>query len=119
MSYVRKPPRILVLPSGCQERNYNPFQRHYLFDNHLSVITGIEEHDGSEWLHVSFARPDRLPSWNDLKEVKDLFIGRNTTAIQVFPRADKYVNKHPYCLHLFSCLKEDVLPDFTDGKGNI
>lgn len=33
--------------------------------------------------------------------------------------AGKHVNKHPYCLHLWSCLDGPVLPDFTRGSDGI
>jgi len=70
------------------------------------------EADGKRWLHVSCARPKRLPTWNDLTVVRDTFIGKDRKAIQVLAPADEHVNIHPYVLHLWSCLDEDPLPDF-------
>jgi len=55
-----------------------------------------------KWLHVSVSRTDRLPSWEDLKAVKDRFIGRDREAIQVIPRSRDFVNVHPFCLHLWA-----------------
>lgn len=78
----------------------------------MSVIMGMECHDGRWWLHVSCAKHSKLPTWNDLKEVKESFIGIDKKAIQILPEAKKYVNIHPYCLHLYHC-PEDGLPDFT------
>ena len=66
------------------------------------LVTSDVMDDGSRWLHVSVSRRDRIPSWNDLKETKDMFIGRNAEAIQVLPRDRDYVNLHPFCLHLWS-----------------
>lgn len=60
----------------------------------------------------------KLPSWKDLRDVKDVFIG-NRKAIQVFPVAAEYVNIHPNVLHLFACLDDDGLPDFTSGTGSL
>lgn len=75
------------------------------------------EADGKRWMHVSCSRPNRLPSWEELKLVKDTFIGRERKAIQVLPPEAEHVNIHPYALHLFSCLDDDPLPDFrVDGK---
>lgn len=68
--------------------------------------------DGRRWMHVSCSKPLELPSWDDLKLVKDTFIGRDRTALQVLPRAAEYVNIHPYVLHLYACLDGDVTPDF-------
>jgi hypothetical protein len=84
----------------------------------LSVIVSESiERDGRVWLHVSMSRPTRLPTWSDMRRVKDAFIGKERKAIQVFPPDSEYVNQHPYCLHLFCCLDGDVLPDFRRGDG--
>jgi len=86
----------------------------------LRVIVGAAvELDGKAWLHVSFSRKDKLPSWFDCKRVKSLFIGDDKTALQVFPSSDKYVDIHEHCLHLWHCMDGDVTPDFTHGIGTI
>lgn len=80
------------------------------------VVSCDDELDGKFWLHVSVSRADRLPSWGDLTEVKDAFIGRDKLAVQVLPRKADYVNCHEFCLHLFHCLDGDPCPDFRrDG----
>jgi hypothetical protein len=56
----------------------------------------------SRWLHLSVSRSNRLPSWEDMKFVKDAFIGRDHEAIQVLPKDEDFVNLHPFCLHLWS-----------------
>ena len=45
------------------------------------------------------------------------FIGKDRKAVLVFPPEKEKINIHPYCMHLFACLSEDVLPDFTKGSG--
>lgn len=82
----------------------------------MSVIaSGNTELDGKRWLHVSLARPDFMPSYEDVKLVKELFIGEENKAIQVFPPKSEHVNIHVHCLHLWHCLDGDPLPDFTQG----
>ena len=80
----------------------------------LKVLFSFEWQDGDsrEWLHVSVSRPDRIPSWEDLREIKDIFIGRDRKAVQILPPKDEYVNCHPNVLHLFCCLNQEILPDF-------
>lgn len=70
------------------------------------------ESDGRRWMHVSCSRRNRLPSWEELRMVKDAFIGRERRAIQVLPPDSEYVNTHSFVLHLWSCLDVEVLPDF-------
>lgn len=95
------------------------------FNQSLKVImTAGREADGRLWLHVSVSKWDisktknLLPDWDDLRLVKDLFIGKNRKSIAVLPPETEHVNiRHVH--HLWTCLDEDVLPDFTRGTGSI
>lgn len=80
----------------------------------LRVLLSVEmkKDDHRVWLHVSLSRGDRLPSWDDVKEVKDIFIGKDRTAAQVLPPEDEYINYHPSVLHLWCCLNKKIFPDF-------
>lgn len=81
------------------------------------IVSGDIELDGRRWVHFSVASPDRLPSWDTLVEMKELFLGKERKAIQVIPPRTEHVNIHKNCLHLFVCLDGDPLPDFTRGSG--
>lgn len=86
----------------------------------LQVICSVGvEVDAKVWIHVSFSRPDRIPDYQDIADVKKDFIGEDRKAIQVFPQKSEHVNYHPYCLHLWCCLDGDGLPDFTRGNSMI
>jgi len=109
----RRPKRAMILsiiwreipaPAGSQ--------RAYMKGGTLFVVVTEERHDNEWWRHASCSREDRLPSWEDLREVKKLFIGRDSKAVQVLPAESEYVNLHPYVLHLWSNLDRDLLPDF-------
>jgi len=82
------------------------------------IISCGKESDGRKWKHVSLSFKDKLPSYEDMKQVKDLFIGAEEEAIQVFPRRSEFVNHHPYVLHLWHCMDGRVLPDFRKEIGN-
>lgn len=85
----------------------------------IVIVSCSKELDGKNWLHVSCSRSTRLPAWEELSEVKEIFIGANKTALQLLPAKDKHVNIHNYCLHLWHCLDGDVTPDFTRGFNTI
>lgn len=68
--------------------------------------------DGTRWIHASCSRKDRMPTYEDLAEMKAVFFGPDRQALQVFPKKSKHVNIHPFCLHLWSCMDGDGLPDF-------
>ena len=88
--------------------------------NGLFVITSLQkELDNNFWIHVSLSRKNKLPSYNDVKLVKNTFIGKDKKAIQIFPEEENHVNLMPYCLHLWHCVDKDPLPDFTHGTKNL
>ena len=77
----------------------------------LVCVSGFEV-DGARWVHASYSRPARMPSYEDGCLVKERFIGPEARAIAIFAPASKHMNHHPYCLHLWACLDDDRLPDF-------
>lgn len=72
----------------------------------LTVMVQVEEHHDGQWLHVSTSRRSKLPSWDDLKHVKAVFVGRGRRAIQIIPDEAEYVNICTTCLHMWSKLGE-------------
>ncbi|HEY3367803.1 MAG TPA: hypothetical protein VGK74_22320 [Symbiobacteriaceae bacterium] len=63
----------------------------------LRIIASV---DGQE-LHVSMSRPDRYPTWEEIKAVKALFWDDEADVIMFLPPASEYVNVHPNCFHLY------------------
>ena len=62
-----------------------------------------------KYIHVRIRRLDDLPitSFSDMQAIKNLFIGPECIAVQVFPRVSDYVdNTNTY--HLFSWKDIDV-----------
>ena len=85
-----------------------------------SVIeSAAREADGQIWIHASIAHPKIMPSYDDLVYLKRHWIGDDRKAIMVLPEKSKHVNIHSFALHLFCCLGDDPLPDFTHGSGSI
>jgi hypothetical protein len=57
--------------------------------------------DGLGWEHVSVSFPDRMPTWKDMCEVKAIFWDKEDCVVQFHPPNSKYVDIHPFCLHLW------------------
>jgi hypothetical protein len=77
---------------------------------HLAVIESVaRESDGRVWHHVSVSRRDRDPTWRELIEVKEAFIGSDREAYIVAPPRERYVNLVDHVLHWWYCL--DAVPD--------
>lgn len=114
-----------VVPGGWYKvdatATMGPNVRAYASHRGLRVIFSAELYtDASIWLHISTSREDRLPSWFDMRLVKDIFVGPKRTAISVLPSEEEYVNRHPFVLHLWSPVTSSCpLPDFRrdDGTG--
>jgi len=80
----------------------------------IAVIWSIaQEADGQPWLHVSLSHQARLPTWDEIAEIKRLFIGKDRHAAQVHPPETVYVNLHPRVLHLWSPLEHWPFPEFS------
>lgn len=60
-----------------------------------------ETPEEAPWEHVSVSCRDRCPTWDDMAKVKAMFWRDNETVVQFHPRADRHVNLHPFCLHLW------------------
>lgn len=65
-----------------------------------SVLTVIAR-NGDGWDHVSVSTSYRCPTYEELKYIKGIFWDPEETVVQFFPRTDKHVNFHPFCLHLW------------------
>jgi hypothetical protein len=110
-----------ILPPGWVLDEMREDGARYIRNFHVGWMTVIlsmdTQADGKRWLHLSVSRDGakKLPSWEDMVEAKELFLGAEAKAIQVFPPRSEHYSIGEV-LHLWSCLDGDGLPDFR-GKG--
>ena len=64
--------------------------------------------DGMGWEHVSVSLPHRTPTWEEMHYVKSLFWDPEDVVMQLHPADSKYVNVHPYCLHLWRPIGQTI-----------
>lgn len=107
-----------VMPAGWHQLNGDALPmvnaRAWQYKGGIRVIITLEQYpDKSWWLHVSFSYHNRLPTWDDLKSVKTLFIGKKKLAVQILPHEEDYLNFHPYTLHLYARVDGDTLPSLA------
>jgi hypothetical protein len=60
------------------------------------------------WDHVSVSRVDRIPNWEEMCQIKELFFEENETAMQVHPPRSEWINNHQYCLHLWRSHTQEI-----------
>lgn len=107
---------IPSLPRGWEIKTADPCGVAYLRKRSqtLALISIRVENDhwDSVWVHLSVSRPDRIPDWDELAELKKLLMP-DLKAIQVFPTEAEWVSIHPNVLHLWARLDgQDGIPDF-------
>jgi len=69
------------------------------------------------WEHVSVSCRNRCPNWQEMCFVKDLFWDAEEAVMQLHPPRSRWINNHPFCLHLWRPLKESIQlpPDISVG----
>ena len=85
----------------------------------IVIASMAREQDGKRWVHLSCSHRIRLPTWEEVNEVRNDFLGRDKKAIHILETEEERESMHPNVLHLWHCLDEDPLPDFTRGTGSI
>ena len=60
------------------------------------------------WEHVSVSSKTRMPSWDEMCFIKDLFWGEDDAVMQLHPPKSDYVNNHKYCLHLWRPMNIEI-----------
>lgn len=56
--------------------------------------------------HISFSHPHRLPTWDEVKYVRDGYGDPNKFYVMVLPPKEFYVNFHQFCFHLWEVKSE-------------
>ena len=64
--------------------------------------------DGEGWEHVSVSCEDRIPTWQEMCFIKDMFWEPEDCVVQYHPPASEYINNHPFVLHLWRPIGQDL-----------
>lgn len=63
---------------------------------------------GMGWDHVSVSLQNRCPEWKEMEQVKRLFFNTHEVCMQLHVAAKDHINVHPYCLHLWRPLTQEI-----------
>ncbi len=116
MSRIVVPDEAIILPTTWRELAPLSIEGKRLraFESAFGLRVLMSREDRGKatgvWLHVSVSRGHKLPSWTDMREAKDIFIGRERCAIHMIPPDEFWVNLHPHTLHLFTRLDGPTVP---------
>lgn len=73
----------------------------------LKIMSSGTDHTYG-WEHVSVSKDGATPFWSEMCFVKDLFWQHEECVMQLHPPKSEYVNIHPYVLHLWRPLNENI-----------
>jgi len=93
-----EPARIRTGP--MMTTSHDGFNGSFLFCFRGQPLVVISS-DGGGWEHVSVSCADRCPTWEEMCFIKDKFWSQDESVVQYHPARDRYVNNHPFCLHLW------------------
>lgn len=67
---------------------------------------------GGGWEHVSMDGKNRMPTWEEMPQLKDMFFTEEECCVQYHPPKSEYVNNIPYCLHIWKPIEKysGILP---------
>lgn len=111
------PVPVIELPAGWQiamKSDIGFFARNPARDLIVGVSECLEK-DGRRWRHVSASKPKRVPNYEEMCLVKNIFVGDEVEAYQVGAPKSRHVSIHPNCLHWWAPMDGAVLPDFSMG----
>lgn len=77
--------------------------RVYIGGRSFDVIASVDEGGGVAWEHVSVCRPhsDKLPTWEEMCAIKDMFFEPEEECVQFHPKKSSYANIAQNCLHIW------------------
>lgn len=64
------------------------------------------------WEHISMDGKSRMPTWEEMCQLKDMFFKDDECCVQYHPPKSEYVNNIPYCLHIWKPIEKysGILP---------
>jgi hypothetical protein len=105
-----EPFRWMSAPNGYESSSGDAFGIFIVPGRHANGRTlRVIACDGLEtgWDHVSVSladSPSKIPSWQEMCIIKDLFFDESDCVVQFHPPKEDYVNNHVGVLHLWRCI---------------
>jgi hypothetical protein len=61
---------------------------------------------GGGWEHVSIDGKNRMPTWDEMCELKDMFWNEDECCVEYHPPKSEYVNNVEHCLHIWRPIEQ-------------
>ena len=70
-----------------------------------------DNEEGYEHVSIAPRKQFKMPSWEDMAKLKDIFFKDDEEAYQIMPKKSEYVNLKENCLHLWRPHNGKILRD--------
>jgi hypothetical protein len=67
----------------------------------IATVDPMGDGKTAEHISVSHRNPKKMPDWDTLTKIKDLFFYPEEECVQFFPKHSQYVNMVENCLHIW------------------
>lgn len=101
LNYLNDKRKPLMGAMGDEYNGY--FEIEYLGSKYRVIAS-----NGLGWEHVSVSNNQRIPSWEVMCKIKDMFFEEDEVVIQYHPKKSEYINFHPNCLHLWRPIDKEI-----------
>jgi hypothetical protein len=81
------------------------------------IVTAALEFDGKRWIHMAVSRLKSRPSHHDLVLAKNMFLGADAIAFQIYPSIEEESRTDINTIYLYKCLDEQPIPRFKTLLG--
>lgn len=88
-----------------------PINSGYIKLTDAGTCSVVWSEDENGWEHVSISpkKQFKIPTWNDMCQVKEIFFNDDEEVLQLHPKKSQYVNLQENCLHLWKPKGLDIM----------
>ena len=101
---IKRTPRLLILREGSD----GGWAEAYLASSKKNTPAKVVFSWGGGWAHVSVSFRNRVPTWDEMCEIKRMFFHPEEICVEYHPAESEYVNNMPYCLHIWRPQQEPI-----------
>lgn len=99
-------PSFMDIPT-YEEQDDNGFYSTGAFKiGELVVLISHNEDEGG-W-HMSMSKKDKMPTYEEMKDMRYKMLPNRIYACEIFPPREEFVNRHPFCRHLWEMPKDKI-----------
>ena len=104
MDEIRRLPRTVILAQS--DDGFQAMTK--LLSSPKNYPALVQGSWGCWWDHVSVSFEKRMPTWDEMAEIKRMYFRPDEVCYQLHPAEQEYVNLHKYCLHIWRPQREAV-----------